>query len=91
MGVAATSVFAASVMESRTALAAASADGLHDVIFKGGTILTMNKGDARAEAIAIRGDTILGVGTAEGLLRALSGSRARIVDLGGRTTMPGLD
>ena len=89
MGVAATSVFAASVMESRTALAAASADGSADVIFKGGTILTMNKENARAEAIAIRGDTILGVGTAEDM-QALSGSKTRIVDLGGRTLMPGL-
>ncbi|MBX8825124.1 amidohydrolase [Ochrobactrum sp. SFR4] len=89
MGVAATSVFTASVMDSRTVLAAAPADGSADVIFKGGTILTMNKENARAEAVAIRGNAILAVGKADDM-QALSGKNTRIVDLAGRTLMPGL-
>ncbi len=89
MGVAATSVFTASVMDSRTVLAAAPADGSADVIFKGGTILTMNKENARAEAVAIRGNAILATGKADDM-QALSGKNTRIVDLAGRTLMPGL-
>ena len=89
MGVAATSVFAPSVLDTRNAVAATPAQGPADIIFKGGTILTMNTAMPRAEAVAIGGGTILGVGTAEEM-QALSGADTRIVDLNGRTLMPGL-
>ncbi|MBX8802982.1 twin-arginine translocation signal domain-containing protein [Ochrobactrum sp. MR28] len=53
MGVAATSVFAAPVLSGGSALAASPTEGPADIIFKGGTILTVNKDNARAEAVAM--------------------------------------
>ncbi len=89
MGVAATSVFAAPVLSGGSALAATPAEGPADIIFKGGTILTVNKDNARAEAVAILGDKIIGVGKADDV-QALSGTQTRIIDLQGRTLTPGL-
>lgn len=89
MGVAATSVFAAPILSGGSALAASPTEGPADIIFKGGAILTVNKDNARAEAVAIRGDTIIGVGKADDV-QALSGTQTRIIDLQGRTLTPGL-
>ena len=89
MGVAATSVFAAPILSGGSALAASPTEGPADIIFKGGTILTVNKDNARAEAVAIRGDKIIGVGKADDV-QALSGTQTRIIDLQGRTLTPGL-
>lgn len=89
MGVAATSVFALPPLSSSVALAASSTDGPADIIFKGGTILTVDKDNARAEAVAVRGDTIIGVGKVDDVL-ALSDAKTRIIDLEGRTLTPGL-
>jgi predicted amidohydrolase YtcJ len=42
-----------------------------------------------AEALAVRGETIAAVG-ASGDIRALAGPSTRVIDLGGRTVIPGL-
>lgn len=60
-----------------------------DVIFSGGTILTMDDGMSRAQALAIRGNRIVAVGDAVHV-QALAGANTRVVDLQGRTLMPGL-
>lgn len=60
-----------------------------DTIFVNGKILTVDKQSSVAEAIAIGGDRISAVGpTAQ--VRALAGAKTRIVDLEGRTVIPGL-
>lgn len=59
------------------------------VMFKGGTILTMNGASPRAEAMAIRGNRILAIGKTE-VVQAAIGYGAQVVDLQGRTLMPGL-
>jgi len=60
-----------------------------DIVFHGGPIITMDNLNPRAEAVAIRGERILAVGSlAE--VKALSGGKARMVDLAGRTLMPGM-
>lgn len=59
-----------------------------DVVFHNGFVLTMEKAQPRAEALAIRGDRILAVGDNESVL-ALRNRTTRVVDLGGRTVMPG--
>jgi len=64
-------------------------DGIADVIFRGGPILTMNTGNPRAEALAIRGEHILAVGSVQDM-EARRGPDTRIIDLGGRTLLPGL-
>ena len=60
-----------------------------DIVFHGGPIITMDDRNPRAEALAIRGERILGVGSLEEV-KALSGGKARMIDLEGRTLMPGM-
>lgn len=84
---AATSAFACSSPGMAFAQQAAAPAG--DIIFKGGTILTMNDASPRAEAIAVRGNKILAVGKLDDVQSAI-GSGAQVVDLQGRTLMPGL-
>jgi predicted amidohydrolase YtcJ len=57
-------------------------------VFRGGTILTVDKTFSEAEAIAIRGNKILAVGR-EADVRKAAGKTAKIVDLKGRTVLPG--
>jgi predicted amidohydrolase YtcJ len=60
-----------------------------DVIFSGGPILTMNSSNPRAEALAVRGDRIVAVGGMSEV-DGLRGPNTRVVDLAGRTLMPGM-
>ncbi|MEG1451783.1 amidohydrolase [Brevundimonas sp.] len=57
-------------------------------IFSGGMIRTMNDAMPVAEALAIRGGRIIGVGALDDV-RAVAGRGARMVDLQGRTLLPG--
>ena len=59
-----------------------------DIIYSGGPILTMDDANPRAEAVAIKDGRILAVGTA-GDVMALKGAGTTMVDLGGRTLLPG--
>lgn len=88
MGVAATSAFAASTLAPVSRSAFAQSGDPADVVFWGGPVLTMNDKASRAEALAIRGDRIVAVGS-KADVEALSGPKTRIVDLKGRTLMPG--
>ena len=58
-----------------------------DVIFSGGTIITMNAAAPRAAALAVRDGRIMAVGAMDAL-DGLRGSNTRIVDLDGRTMTP---
>ncbi|MFG0331909.1 MAG: amidohydrolase [Maioricimonas sp. JB049] len=57
-------------------------------VFRGGTILTIDKEFSEAEAIAIRGNRILAVGRASDVLKA-AGDDAQTIDLKGRVLLPG--
>jgi len=60
-----------------------------DMIFYGGDIVTMNKSQATAEAVAVQGGKILKVGSlAE--LKTLQGQSTKMINLNGQTLMPGL-
>ena len=59
-----------------------------DVIYYGGTILTMDASNSTVGALAIRGDRILAVGPGDAI-RLLAGKKTRLIDLGGRTVTPG--
>ncbi|MHA2428316.1 MAG: amidohydrolase [Candidatus Hermodarchaeia archaeon] len=59
-----------------------------DMIIHNGTILTMEQSPAQVEAVAIQGEYILAVGDETDIL-AMAGSNTRIIDLGGRTLLPG--
>jgi hypothetical protein len=57
-------------------------------VFVGGKVLTVDAAFSEAEAIAIRGDRILAVGT-DAAVRDAAGPDATIVDLAGKTVLPG--
>jgi predicted amidohydrolase YtcJ len=60
-----------------------------DLILHNGKIATVDKGFAIKEALAIRGDRILMVGDNATVLKE-AGPGTQIIDLGGRTVVPGL-
>ena len=60
---------------------------LADVIYHG-DILTMNEKTPTAEAVAVKDGVILAVGSKADVLRT-KGAETRIVDLGGKTMLPG--
>lgn len=57
-------------------------------VFVGGTVLTVDAAFSEAQAIAIRGERILAVGT-EAEVRAAAGDDATVVELDGKTVLPG--
>lgn len=57
-------------------------------VFTGGTIRTIDDAVPVAEALAMRGDRIIAVGTLD-QVRAAAGRGARMFDLQGRTLLPG--
>jgi predicted amidohydrolase YtcJ len=59
-----------------------------DIIFHNGAIITVEESQSVAEAIAIRGELILAVGTDEEIL-AMQGPDTTVIDLQGRAVLPG--
>jgi predicted amidohydrolase YtcJ len=59
-----------------------------DQLIKNATILTMDATGSRARAIGIRGERIIAVGD-EAEVRAALAPQASVLDLGGRTVVPG--
>jgi len=59
-----------------------------DRIYVNGTVITMN-GAQIVQAVAVRGDRIVGAGT-NADIRKMAGSSAAVVDLKGKTMLPGL-
>ena len=76
---------AAALILPRPALAQ---DGPADRIFTGGAVLTMEDGQPRAEALAVRGGLILAIGTTDEMM-ALAGPDTVVTDLAGRALVPG--
>ena len=68
--------------------AAAAHAGPETIIFSGGTVLPVDDAFSEAEALAIRGDRILGAGRLADI-RRLAGPGAQEVDLDGPTLLPG--
>src|ERR687884_150870 len=60
-----------------------------EVVLLGGKVLTVDPSFSIAEAIAVRGDRIVAVGS-NAEARAAVGPDARVVDLRGRTVVPGM-
>jgi len=59
-----------------------------DTIYTGGSIITINDAAPSAEALAVKDGRILAVGTKSDVLKT-KGTATRLVDLGGRTLLPG--
>jgi predicted amidohydrolase YtcJ len=60
-----------------------------DLVFRGGNVLTLDRASRKASAVAITGDRIAAVG-GDAEVSAQVGPRTRVVELAGRTLMPGL-
>lgn len=60
-----------------------------DLVFVNGQVITVDPQDSIAGALAVTGNKITRVGTEEEV-RALTGPRTRVVDLKGRSLLPGL-
>jgi len=67
----------------------AAAQETPDLVLLGGKIVTVDEQFSIAEAVAIDDDRIAAVGETDEI-RALAGADTRVVDLGGRTVIPGL-
>lgn len=61
-----------------------------DSIYVNGKIVTVDAADSIAQALAVKGDTILAVGSAAEV-REWAGSGTEVVDLGGKTVVPGIN
>lgn len=61
-----------------------------DLILIDGEVLTVDAGFSTAQAIALTGGTVTATGTTAEI-RALAGPRTEVVDLAGRTALPGIN
>lgn len=59
-----------------------------DVIYTGGDIITISDAAPSAEALAVKDEKILAVGAKDGVLKT-KGDATKMIDLGGRTLLPG--
>ena len=60
-----------------------------DLVLSGARVLTADTLQPEAQAVAIKGGRILAIGS-DRAVRARAGSATRVIDLGGRTVIPGL-
>ena len=81
-------VFAMLVFCADRWLLGAEGEPAHQVI-RNARAITLDAGDHIAQAVAIRGDRIIAVGTDE-QIRPLVGPATKVVDAGGKTLLPGL-
>jgi predicted amidohydrolase YtcJ len=68
----------------------ADAESKADLILSGGKICTENPAQAKAEAIAIKANRIMAVGTSQAILK-LAGSNTKVIELRGRRVLPGFN
>jgi predicted amidohydrolase YtcJ len=61
-----------------------------DLVILNAAIRTMDASKPTAEALAVAGDRIAAVGSTADI-RALAGPRTRVIDVGGKTVLPGLN
>jgi predicted amidohydrolase YtcJ len=60
-----------------------------DRIYSGGDIVTVNDAQPRAEALAVKDGRIIAVGTLADIERTFNGDSTEMIDLDGRTLLPG--
>jgi predicted amidohydrolase YtcJ len=59
-----------------------------DAVYVNGTVITVDASDRIAQAVAVTGDRVQAVGT-DADIKALAGPATRVVDLAGKTLVPG--
>jgi len=73
-----------------TSLFAFAQGGSPDLILFNGKIFTAESNQSTVEALAIRGERILAVGSNEEI-KLLAGNKTRLIDLQGKTVIPGIN
>jgi predicted amidohydrolase YtcJ len=68
---------------------AAQGSGAADLVFSNGKIVTVDERFTIAQAVAVKGDRIIAVGSSQEIAR-LAGPNTRTIDMRGRTAIPGL-
>lgn len=68
----------------------ASPDPQADLVLINGKVITVDAKDSIAQAIAVKGDKIVKVGTTA-QINTLIGPGTRVIDLRGKTVTPGID
>lgn len=61
-----------------------------DLILRGGAIITLDERDSEAQALAVRGSTIVRIGSDQDVMR-LAGPKTHVIDLDGRAVIPGIN
>ena len=61
-----------------------------DIAFKNGSVITVNESDEIAQAVGVKGNKIVFVGTNEEIDQLID-EKTQVIDLKGRTLMPGLN
>ena len=64
-------------------------DGPADIVFKGGDIFTMDNKNPKVEALAVKGERILAVGSYADIEPKVKEGYTKIVTLDGKTLLPG--
>lgn len=82
-------IIAASLSSLLTACAGSASSNDADLILFNGTVLTVDSADRVAQAIAIKGEKIVAVGS-DIVVQQLAGPRTQRIDLQGLTVTPGL-
>ncbi len=62
-----------------------------DLVLINGNIVTMDKNNPRAEALAVKGDTIVAVGSDEEIKPYIDKKKTKIIDLQGKLALPGFN
>jgi hypothetical protein len=75
--------------DAPAANAASTPDQWADVLYVGGEIVTINDAQPSAEALAVKDGKILAVGSRTEIEELLMGAATKVVELGGKTLLPG--
>jgi hypothetical protein len=62
-----------------------------DLAIINGKVLTINKDKPLAEAVAVKGEKIIAVGTSKEILKLIDKKTVRVIDAGGRLVIPGFN
>ena len=62
-----------------------------DLVITNGKVLTIDKDNPMAEAIAVKGETIIAAGTVKEISRLIDGSKTTVIDAAGRLVIPGFN
>lgn len=76
------------ILAALCGLTLATSAEIADAIYQGGSIITIDDAQPKAEAVAVKGGRILAVGTKEDVFKS-KGAATKVIDLTGKTMLPG--